>query len=108
MLIIKLTINAAKCGNPGTEIDAGNITIIGYHEPAVEGSTVAFVCPPELHLSGSRTSVCTREGKWVPDPTKVACMYWYNIMHKLIYRAAMHACMVMFRLNIELAPEHKI
>ena len=35
------------------------IGIIGYMDPAVEGTTVSFVCPPQYVLNGPNTTTCT-------------------------------------------------
>ena len=45
----------------------------GHSDPALEGTTVSFSCPPELVLVGPNASVCTRNGVWDPDPREVAC-----------------------------------
>ena len=50
-----------------------NITVVGYRRPAIEGSIIYFICPPQLDLSGSRTSTCSADGQWKPDPREVEC-----------------------------------
>ena len=41
-------------------------------EPAVEESTVTFVCPLGRTLNGSNISTCIN-GSWFPDPSRVNC-----------------------------------
>ena len=50
-----------------------NVTVLGYREPAIEGSTIFFICPPELELVGARTSTCVENRQWKPDPREVEC-----------------------------------
>ena len=50
-----------------------NITVVGYKKPAIEGSTIHFICPPQLDLCGSRTSICSADGQWKPDPREIEC-----------------------------------
>ena len=46
---------------------------MGYVDPATEGTTLTFHCPPEYILTGSNSSTCMRNGKWEPDPREVEC-----------------------------------
>ena len=47
--------------------------MLGYREPAVEGSKIFLICPTELELVGTRTSTCAANGQWKPDPREVNC-----------------------------------
>ena len=53
------------CGNPENLID-NSVSILGYTEPAVEGTIVTFQCPPGLVLDGANSSICTENGEWEP------------------------------------------
>jgi hypothetical protein len=65
---------SVDCGNPAINMtNENNITVVGYRKPAVEGNTIYFICPPELDLAGSRTSTCSADGQWKPDPGEVEC-----------------------------------
>ena len=44
-----------------------------YSDPALEGASVTFGCPPELVLVGSNTSTCMGNGQWNPNPANIAC-----------------------------------
>ena len=39
-------------------------------EPAMEGATVTFECPPQYFLTGPNTTICVGNGEWEPDPGK--------------------------------------
>ena len=60
------------CGNPENLID-NSVSILGYTEPAVEGTTVTFHCPPGLVLDGANSSTCTENGEWEPLPREIYC-----------------------------------
>ena len=45
----------------------------GHSDPALEGTTVSFSCPPELELIGPNASMCMRNGVWDPDPREATC-----------------------------------
>ena len=42
-------------------------------EPAIEGATLTFDCPPQYVLVGSNTTICMENGEWEPDPGEVEC-----------------------------------
>ena len=70
------------CGHPFRDrasVDNGSM-IIGYMGPAVEGTTVSFVCPPQYALNGPNTTTCMGNGEWEPDPREVECkgIYYYK------------------------------
>ena len=39
----------------------------------VEGSTVAFSCPPGLKLIRPTSATCIKNGEWQPDPKGLVC-----------------------------------
>ena len=63
------------CGRPlqnATSLD-DILMITGYVEPAMEGATVTFECPPQYVLIGPNTTTCMENGEWEPDPLEVEC-----------------------------------
>ena len=48
--------------------------VIGYIDPAVEGTTVILSCSPGQILSGPHASTCMENGEWEPDPKKAECI----------------------------------
>jgi hypothetical protein len=48
--------------------------VVGYMDPAVEGTTVILSCSPGKILSGPHASMCTGNGEWEPDPKKAECI----------------------------------
>ena len=62
------------CLDPLTQVaDRAILTVFGYHNPALEGHTVNFSCSFGEVITGSNTSICTRNGKWEPDPKEISC-----------------------------------
>ena len=53
--------------------DNDSIIIIGYMEPAIEGATLTFDCPPQYVLAGPNTTRCMGNGEWEPESAKVGC-----------------------------------
>ena len=51
--------------------------MIGYKDPAMEGATVIFYCPPQYILTGPNTTTCMGNGEWEPDPREVECNGMY-------------------------------
>ena len=51
--------------------------ITGYNimEPAMEGATVTYECPPQYFLTGPNTTTCMRNGEWEPDLLDSICGY---------------------------------
>ena len=48
--------------------------IVGFNDIIpVEGTTVAFSCPPGLVLNGFNLATCTENGEWAPDPSRLTC-----------------------------------
>ena len=62
---------AAKCTNP---MELTNASAVGYEDPAQEGQTITFTCPPGQMLNGSTYSTCMGNGEWEPDPGDVECI----------------------------------
>ena len=54
--------------------DYNLITVMGYMDPAVEGATVIFGCPPQYVLVGPNSTTCMGNGEWEPDPGEVECI----------------------------------
>ena len=46
---------------------------MGYSDPALEGQSITFACPPHQTLNGSNSSMCMGNGEWEPDPREVEC-----------------------------------
>ena len=79
------------CGNPENLID-NSVSILGYTEPAVEGTTVTFQCPPGAVLDGANSSTCTENGEWEPLPREIHCFgmpetncCFHNLSHAHLY-----------------------
>ena len=62
-----------KCKNPATTDE--HVRIMGYYDPAVEGSNITFGCSPGLEFT---TSTCMRNGEWEPDPRERECNSMYG------------------------------
>ena len=62
---------AATCGNPQDQV-SNLVRVLDFMEPAVEESTVTFVCPLGQTLNGSNISTCIN-GSWFPDPRNLRC-----------------------------------
>jgi hypothetical protein len=60
--------STGKCGDP---IELTNALAVGYVDPALEGQTITFTCPPGQIHNGSNSSICMGNGKWEPDPREV-------------------------------------
>ena len=67
----------AKCIHPldqavrDREID-DLLVIIGYIDPAVEGSSVNLSCSSGV-ITGPTMTTCMLNGDWEPDPTDMEC-----------------------------------
>ena len=59
---------SAKCRHPAAADE--HIKIMGYNDPAVEGSSITFGCSSGLE---STTSICMNNGEWEPDPRESEC-----------------------------------
>ena len=64
----------ANCGNPADLlIDSTVVNIMGYVDPALEGSNITISCSSGNVLNGANTATCMRNGNWKPDPREVEC-----------------------------------
>jgi hypothetical protein len=71
LLYIKFNLfTTGKCRYP-TELT--NALALGYVDPALEGQTITFTCPPGQILYGSNSATCMGNGEWEPDPRAVEC-----------------------------------
>ena len=64
------SLHAVTCSHPNS---SDTIMMIGYKDPAMEGTTVIFYCPPQYILTGPNTITCMGNGEWEPDPREVEC-----------------------------------
>ena len=60
-----------KCSDP---LELTNAIVMSYVDPALEGQTIVFTCPPGQTLDGSNSSICMGNGEWEPDPGGVECL----------------------------------
>ena len=68
LTIIFLILSATRiCENP-EELIGDSVIAAGYIDPAVEGTTVTFHCPPGLVLDEINSSTCMENGEWEPAP----------------------------------------
>ena len=68
------------CGHPfqdRTSSDNDSIIVIGCTDPAMQGTTLSFVCPSYYVLVGPNTTTCIGNGEWEPDPKEVECRGMY-------------------------------
>ena len=49
------------------------VSELGYGRPSLEGESAKLSCSPELVQVGPNLTTCTGNGRWEPDPMKVAC-----------------------------------
>jgi hypothetical protein len=64
----------AKCANVLYQAH-DNIRVIGYSDPALEGSSVTLECiSPHLVHMGPNITTCMENGEWEPDPREVNCI----------------------------------
>jgi hypothetical protein len=70
---LKITIILANCGNPADQIDNTIVDILGYLDPAIEGSNVTISCSSE-HIVWSRTvvAICGENREWEPDLKEIS------------------------------------
>ena len=64
---------AVKCGALTGVVGASVQVAFDDRQPALEGTTVSFSCPPGLVLAGPNTTTCMENGEWEPDPTNIKC-----------------------------------
>ena len=60
-------------------MEVTNALAAGYVDPAREGQTITFACPPGQILNGSNSSTCMGDGEWEPDPRALECTgkHWF-------------------------------
>ena len=80
--VCQLAILVGKCGDP---MELTNALAVGYVEPALEGHTITFTCPPGQTLNGSNSSTCMGNGKWEPDPGEVECIGGMECHHDYLF-----------------------
>ena len=68
-------MHAATYGNPQDQI-SDLVRVLDFMEPAVEESTVTFVCPLGPMLNGSNTLICVNRS-WFPNPTEINVLVKY-------------------------------
>ena len=62
----------ARCGYPNLQADSP-IVVMGYSDPAREGTSITFSCSPGMILTGPNTTTCMDNGQWEPDPSQAKC-----------------------------------
>ena len=56
------------------QIEDSQVKIMGYNNPAVEGTNVTLSCPSGLVLTGPNDiATCMENGKWEPDLGEMDC-----------------------------------
>ena len=91
IICVRSIIHIAACEEPAlvsdnNPQDHGNVSVLmvselGYGRPSLEGESARLSCPPELVQVGPNLTTCTGNGRWEPDPMKVACK---GIAHFLV------------------------
>ena len=76
MMIIHLSVSC------GAQTTLANGHIIDYSS-GVEGSKVTFHCDTNSALI---TSICSSNGSWIPDPTRLDCELFFCFYHEYIRR----------------------
>jgi hypothetical protein len=71
-------------------------------EPAIEESTVTFVCPLGQILNGPTISMCIN-GNWFPDPSDLQCSGEYIMFDCLASNLAL-----IFQLTVTLLPHLQV
>ena len=69
MVIIKILAN---CGNPADWIDNTIVDIMGFTDPAVEGSNVTISCSSGHTWHGAATAICGENSEWEPDLEEIS------------------------------------
>ena len=60
-------LHVANCGNPTDQVDNTLVDIIGYTDPAVEGSNITIDCSSGYARNGAFNAVCLENGNWEPE-----------------------------------------
>ena len=72
-----LSYYTVKCENVLHQLGQAhdNIRVIGYSDPAIEGTTIMLECSsPNLVHMGPNTTTCIGNGEWEPDPREMQCI----------------------------------
>jgi hypothetical protein len=73
-----LLLHAVTCDLPSQLLERPVIVDSGSrNSPHREGEFITYTCPHGFALAGLNTSVCTRNGRWEPDPEEVDCIGGY-------------------------------
>ena len=70
----KILVYAGMCDYPLEEGITSSVEVIGFTNPALEGTSIMLHCPARLTLIGPESSTCMGNGKWEPDPGEVECI----------------------------------
>jgi hypothetical protein len=72
------TFYTVKCEDPSEEVSE-DIQVVGYSDPAVEGTMIMLECssPDIMVLTGSSRINCADDGLWKPNPRQIACRSKY-------------------------------
>ena len=79
MLVAILLLYSVNCGDPLSLITEkiltsnGAVSVLGYSHPAMEETSVNFMCSPNHVLFGPHAVTCMGNGEWEPDPREVKC-----------------------------------
>ena len=58
------------------QIEDSQVKVMGYNNPAVEGTNITLSCPSGLVLTGPSDmyiATCMENGKWEPDLGEMDC-----------------------------------
>ena len=78
ILGVMMSLYIADCGYPNFQVDSP-VLVMGYSDPAREGTAITFSCSPGLVLTGPNTTTCMDNGQWEPDPREVKCKGEWNM-----------------------------
>ena len=62
-----------QCEDPLLSISDDSVIATGYRNLTVNGTMVAFSCPPGLTLNGPNSVMCAHTGQWEPSLNAVYC-----------------------------------
>ena len=89
-----------KCGSLETDDIDDDISVEGYSDPAVEGTTVMLQCllpGHQLQLVGPNTTTCMGNGEWKPDPREATCLGMNQ--SKIVFTSLLALTLVYMRLR---------
>jgi hypothetical protein len=69
---LKIILLLANCGNPADQMDNTIVDIMGYTDPAIEGSNVTISCSSGHVWNGSVVAICGENGEWEPDLKEIS------------------------------------